>query len=566
MFAAMAVNTQRKESGPSTSPLRASSSEEPNLSEINPLFNPLELDNGNSVNAFKSVTLSLIDRYGGLRPDILKSMLVTSNSPNINPQYRLIARFEVSGLTKSRIKHLEELVRYIYGSDTRTTKNSDGVELPATRYPHADVRTIDEAVNTRLEGWYMGPNTTDLDTLHQGVYLYKDVGVTNARNFLKASQAKNPRYLVEIREAGLHQTDLASLVVETAAILGTGKPVDYGQLIYDSYYELIRSGLKRNEAGFGIEDILRPVRRGLIYPLTNPELAAAIGQEPESAILCGVPGTGKSLAAQQLLQENTGAFLIPMDPIQVAQDIALAPEKRKIIPRITQVRRLSGRPVILQLDDVEKLFDKGNNTSSALLNLMAGVQEQGFYVLASTNEPEQIDSALLQPQRLGIRVYCGLPNEQARLHILDIHTPHQTPETGSQLFSSEGVRSLILGYVARNTDNLPPRQLGKIVTEAQALFMERVVRENGKVRGLTEANLNGATFRIEDWEDALANTLATFDRRATVKRDTDIRDFVIKQDRGQMGLVQTQTRVGHDFEEVREQIAAAEAGGTIISA
>lgn len=539
--------------------------QEPSLSDLNPLFNPVELNISESVEAFKSVTLDLIDQYGGLRPDVLKSMVVASQDPRTQAEYRFIARYEIPGLTKKKIRYIEELVRYTYGANVRTTRSSDGVEVPAVRYPHVDVLSENEMFNTRLEGWYMGPNTTSLDTLHKGLYLFRDVGVTNTKNFLKAEQAKRPRFIVEIREANLFQTDLANLVIETSIILGKGRPVDYGQLLYDTYYSLMRRGLKKEEEGYELDKILRPVRRGLILPLANPQLAGAIVQEPESALLCGVPGTGKSLATRKLLYQDTGVFIIPMDPMLVAKDIENPPEKRKLMPRIAQIRSLSQRPVVLQLDDVEQLFERENKTSSALLNLMEGVQEQGFYVLASTNEPEKIDVALLQPQRLGIRVYCGLPSEQARLRILEMHTPIDTFE-GTKLFSSPETRRLILGYVAKNTESFPPRQLGKIATNAKSVLLERVAERSGRTRGLTEEDLNGATFTVDDWEEALGETLETFDLRSTVQRDKEIGDFLVYHEQGDLGFHGITSRNSRSFDEVRRRIAGMEVGPGISSA
>ena len=99
--------------------------EELSLSELNPLFNAVELHTPGSVEAFKSVTLSLIDRFGGLRPDVLKAMVVSSDDPLKPAAYRFIARFEVNNLTEQKIRYLEELVRYTYGPDSRTRKNSD---------------------------------------------------------------------------------------------------------------------------------------------------------------------------------------------------------------------------------------------------------------------------------------------------------------------------------------------------------------------------------------------------------------------------------------------------------
>lgn len=185
---------------------------------------------------------------------------------------------------------------------------------------------------------------------------------------------------------------------------------------------------------------------------------------------------------------------------------------------------------------------------------MAGVQEQGFYVLASTNAPEHIDTALLQPQRLGIRVYCGLPEQQARLRILEMHTPSVTPE-GAPLFPSPDVRQIILSYIARNTESFPPRQLGKIATNAKSILLERVAQQLRKARGLSEKDLNGLTFTVDDWEEALAKTFETFDLPSTVKRDGEIRDFVTNK-RDAVGFVTIPKRHKKSFEEVRRLVAA----------
>lgn len=241
--------------------------------------------------------------------------------------------------------------------------------------------------------------------------------------------------------------------------------------------------------------------------------------------------------------------------MQVAKDIELPPEKREILPRVTQIRNLSQRRVILQLDDVEKLFDRQNKTSSALLNLMAGVQEQGFYVLASTNEPEQIDTSLLQPQRLGIVVYCPLPPEEARLHILEMHTPMLTPGEVA-LFPSADDRKLILEYIAKQTEGFPPRQLGKIATNAKSVLLERVALQRGRTRGLSEEDLNGATFEPDDWEEALYKTLQGFDIKAIRQRNEEIRNFVIHHQRVDLGFRTNATKALGSFEEVRKRLAA----------
>lgn len=191
---------------------------------------------------------------------------------------------------------------------------------------------------------------------------------------------------------------------------------------------------------------------------------------------------------------------------------------------------------------------------------MAGVQEQGFFVLASTNDPEKINPALLQPQRLGIRVYCGLPSEQARMHILSMHSPFSTTESEVPLFSHVEARDMILNYVSKQADSFPPRQLGKIATNAKAILLERRAARTGKTRGLTEDDLEGDYFTVDDWELALNATLEIFDRAGVIARDRQIREFIIHNQKRQTGLVPSEHGQRISLDEVRRQIAALEAG------
>lgn len=191
------------------------------------------------------------------------------------------------------------------------------------------------------------------------------------------------------------------------------------------------------------------------------------------------------------------------------------------------------------------------------------IKIQGFYVLASTNEPEQIDVALLQPQRLGIRVYCGLPSEEARLQILSIHTPLNTQDGEAPLFSTPEVREIILGYMAKNTESFPPRQLAKIATNAKAILLERVTTQTGRVRGLSEGDIGNVNFTIDDWQKALSQTLETFDKESTIERDKAIREFIVHHQKAEIGLIRGQTEQSASFDEVRRQVAALESGRII---
>jgi SpoVK/Ycf46/Vps4 family AAA+-type ATPase len=167
---------------------------------------------------------------------------------------------------------------------------------------------------------------------------------------------------------------------------------------------------------------------------------------------------------------------------------------------------------------------------------MAGVRESGFHIIASTNKPEKIDSALIQPQRFGILIHCGLQDEDARLEILKIHSGMTSVRAGHPLFRSEDEREIILKDVAAHTEAFTPRYLAAIANSAKSYLIERVSKEKGKRIGLTEEDLEGHVFTVEDWDKAIREISARYDKKNLKSRDQELKRFVDKHSRGPVGF------------------------------
>ncbi|MEK7071195.1 MAG: ATP-binding protein, partial [Patescibacteria group bacterium] len=222
----------------------------------------------------------------------------------------------------------------------------------------------------------------------------------------------------------------------------------------------------------------------------------------------------------------------------------------------------TGRRVILHIDDIEHLVENQNesrSTHSTLLNLMAGIRDSGFYILASTNEPEKIDPALLQPQRFGVWIHFGLQDEEARLAILQINANRTSKQLRHELFPNEEVRELILRAVVNKTDGFTPRYLAEIATVAKSYLLERIALERDTNIGLTERDLEGFQFTVEDWEKATREVSLRYDKTKMKKRDEALKKFVEKQGM-QVGFAGSSVDVpsGHFFPpEIHRQIAAS---------
>ncbi len=505
------------------------------LGDLNPLIHPTDLSRKESTDSVRHTILKKIEQHHGLAPKVLESTVVTDPESG-NAELRFIARFEVPTLTEDQLESLEEIVRQTYGLTVRTRTDSKGNDIPPQTYPPTQPG---EELKSKTGGWYMGPAPFPTSSLYQGLFVFKDQGPINKNNFLDDGQAYR-KYIVEIREAAQYQTDLVTFVTQVASVLENNEQLDRGQLLYETYYDLIRLGLKGAEVEsiYGMEDAADMIRRELVIPLANPDISRGVGEDPQSVLMIGVPGTGKTLLVERLLQEETGLFVLPIDPFELQKELILPKEKQTLMPRIAQVARITGKQVILHVDDIENMVSEAQVTNSTMLNLMAGVQESGFYVIASTNYPEKINPSLIQPQRFSVLIHCGLQNQEARYEILKIHAGMESVRLKESLFGSEEIRDMILRQVAAHTDGFTPRYLSNIATIAKSHLIDRVVKDQGKTIGLTEEDLVGYTFSLADWEKAYTEVAAKYDSRSVKDRDQALKGFVVQCSSQNMGFGQ----------------------------
>jgi hypothetical protein len=528
------------------------------LGDLNPLIHPTDLTRKESTDAIKLTVLEKIEEHSGLLPEALESTVVYDTNSE-KSGLRFIARFEVPSLTEEQLALLEELVAETYGVTVRTRTDSKGNDLPLESYPPI-LRS--EGMKSKTGGWYMGPDVSPTTSLHQGLFVFRDLGQINKDNFLRYRE-EDGKYIVEIREAGQYQTDLVMFVAQVASVLRQEKLLDRGELLYTTYYDLIKLGLKGVEADsiYGMDEAADMIRRELLTPLASPDISGGIGEDPQSVLMIGVPGTGKTLVVERLLQEETGIFIVPIDPFELQKELMLPKEKQTLLPRIAEVGRITGKRVVLHVDDIENMVEKDEDTNSTMLNLMAGVQESGFYIIASTNYPEKINPSLIQPQRFSVLLHCGLQSEQARYEILKIHATLESKRQRVPLFRSDEVRDIILHEVAAHTEYFTPRYLANIATIAKSHLINRVAKANGRTIGLTEDDLAGHTFEIEDWEKAYAEVVSKYDSAGVEKRDEELQRFVKKHSQNALGfgsiIEREQKRIFS--QDIAERVLAAEA-------
>jgi transitional endoplasmic reticulum ATPase len=176
----------------------------------------------------------------------------------------------------------------------------------------------------------------------------------------------------------------------------------------------------------GLEEVKEQIRLKLIYPYTHPEQAEKYGIPKGGGILLyGPPGTGKTLIARAVAGEVDAAFFT-VKPSEIMSK--WVGEAEQNIAALFDAARAYDRAVIF-IDEFDALSPKRRTTGSSVMprvvnQLLTELQgfddqkERGLLIIAATNEPWSLDTALLRPGRFDERIYVPLPDLAAREKIL----------------------------------------------------------------------------------------------------------------------------------------------------
>ena len=194
-------------------------------------------------------------------------------------------------------------------------------------------------------------------------------------------------------------------------------------------------------------------------PKKFQEMGAKI---PRGVLLCGNPGTGKTLIAKAIAGEADVPFISMSGSEFIEMFAGLGASRvRRLFEKARKIA-----PCIVFIDEIDAIGSRrtsssgseseNNQTLNQLLVEMDGFDtEEAIIVLAATNRPEMLDKALLRPGRFDRQITIGLPDLNGREAILNIHAKDK------KLDESVNLRS-----IAEDTAGFTGAELANILNEA----------------------------------------------------------------------------------------------------
>ncbi|KAF9005294.1 AAA-domain-containing protein, partial [Hymenopellis radicata] len=221
----------------------------------------------------------------------------------------------------------------------------------------------------------------------------------------------------------------------------------------------------------GQAEVIRKLRESVEWPLRHPEAFQRLGvRPPKGVLLYGPPGCSKTVLARACACESGVNFVAVKGPELLSKFVG---ESERAVREIFRKARAVS-PSIVFFDEIDALAtsrtSSESNTGSShegvltsLLNEMDGVQELlGVTIVAATNRPEAIDSALMRPGRLDRILYVGPPDHDGRKEILNIRMSAMKVED-----------TVDVDQIAQMTAGCSGAEITALCQEAALLAMQR---------------------------------------------------------------------------------------------
>ncbi len=254
-------------------------------------------------------------------------------------------------------------------------------------------------------------------------------------------------------------------------------------------YDAQKPGLRLADVA-GLAEVKARLEAAFLAPMRNPELRKLYGKSLRGGLLLyGPPGCGKTFIARAVAGE-LGAHFLAVSFADVV-DIYVGSSERNIREMFAVARR--NAPCVLFLDEVDAIGQKRSqlrNTPmrSAVNQLLLELDDvtggnDGVFVLAATNHPWDVDSALRRPGRFDRTLLVLPPDTQAREAVFRFH------------LKDRPVAGINLAKLAAMTEGYSAADIAHVCESAAELALLDSAR-SGQVRLIGQDDLVAATAQV----------------------------------------------------------------------
>ncbi len=247
-----------------------------------------------------------------------------------------------------------------------------------------------------------------------------------------------------------------------------------------------KTGILFNDVA-GIEEAKEELQEVVTF-LKQPERFTAVGARiPKGVLLVGPPGTGKTLLAKAIAGEAGVPFFSISGSEFVEMFVGVGASRVRDLFK----KAKENAPCLIFIDEIDAVGrqrgagigggnDEREQTLNQLLTEMDGFEgNAGVIIIAATNRPDVLDSALLRPGRFDRQVIVDAPDMNGRLGILEVHARNK--KLGADIS---------LEAIARRTPGFTGADLANLLNEAAILTARR------RKEAITMLEINDAVDRV----------------------------------------------------------------------
>ena len=501
------------------------------IGDLNLLISDVPIAIAPFAQVMHTLAKQLVTQVEGLMPEMGVYQIETGY-PNGEMSYQVIKWELPRPITVEELHTISRLVSDVYQGDINAyNTHTLGWKKVAKPCDHSGKRMY-----SGTYGVYFGGNNH---------YTQAANGVTVYRKFKNAKQAEyfrseypidflSMRYTargkivthIEFHDngvgenrSGLGQDSFLMLVTQVSRLLAQQEVLEPKPLMAEIYRQLNRIGTRVIDRSdlFGMHDALKTVEKTILLPLKHPGQAKKFSIMPESVLLVGVPGVGKTYLEHYLMTGEHNAVFVAVDSDKLRTDLHAVKAGRpsETLTRVDRITQLTGLPVILIIDDIDVILTekKEDDVISKFLNLMQGIRQKGLYTLASTNYPEELDRRLLEPGRLSKIVHVRPPDKVERKGVLLTYLRKQPFATTKQCEE-------VAEWCADNTEGWTQRFLWEMTVEGARNCMMRSLQGSEVTPALAdykaayETILRTRNFEeVREWDERIGKFVSSHRRR-----------------------------------------------------